>query len=341
MLGGRRVSEGKVISRRDLGGLTFIPATDKLSECSFRFTVNGYASVGEIECTLKLIDRINYPPKADGSSEKIERTQASVAVWGCAKVSDPEGDELCYTVISYPENGRLSSFDKESGSYCYQPYDGYTGEDKFVYVARDSYGNYTYPITVKVSISERMTPTEYADMIDRPEYNAALAMTAMNVMNGRLVGDGVYFMPDEAVSRAEFLAMALKCAGIRPAENDTETFFDDDADIPRALKGYVKAAAELGITNGSFDDGKLSLLPNEVITKYEAAAIIAKISGIHDSDEDREYSDTLVPVWARGSVSAMYTLGIFDENDVKSAADSMSRAEAAGYLYRMLMVGIG
>lgn len=337
MLDSRRVKEGQTISREKLSGLSFVPLSLEARECSFRFTVDGYGSVGEIECTLKLLDRINYPPKASGAaSESLTRTQENVAVYGSMCATDPEGDEISYTVIAYPEHGLLGSVDPVSGRFCYIPDEGYVGDDKFVFVARDSYGNYTKPMTVRLKVSERMSPTEYADMEDRPEYNAALAMTAMNVMNGRVIGDGIYFMPDEEVSRAEFVAMAMKCLGIRPNENGTATFFDDDTDIPMALSGYISAAAEGGIACGDFIDGKLLFSPNEAITKYEAAEIIAKLIGINESDEDMEYSDTSVPVWARGSVDAMYTVGIFKEEDTDSLTAKLTRAEAAGYLYRML-----
>ena len=338
MLGSRRVKEGQTISRSELSGLSFMPASLDARECSFRFTVSGFASVGEIECTLKLIDRINYPPKASGAaSEGLTRTQESIAVYGNMCASDPEGDEICYTVIAYPEHGILSSVNSEDGRFCYMPNEGYVGDDKFVYVARDSYGNYTKPVTVKLKVSERMSNTEYADMSNRPEYNAALAMTAMNVMNGRIIGDGVYFMPDEEVSRAEFLAMAMKCLGLRPNENGTATFFDDDKDIPLALTGYVSSAAEKGIANGDFIDGKLLFSPNEAITKYEAAEIIAKLVGISESDEEAQYSESSVPIWARDSVRAMYTVGIFTEEDTLFPTAKLTRAEAAGYLYRMLV----
>ncbi|MBR5144605.1 MAG: hypothetical protein IKW53_06105, partial [Clostridia bacterium] len=60
LLGGRRVGKGRVIKRKNLGALVFIPASDSVTECSFKFTVDGYAGGAEIECIMKFIDKVNY-----------------------------------------------------------------------------------------------------------------------------------------------------------------------------------------------------------------------------------------------------------------------------------------
>ena len=337
MLDGRRVGVGKVITRREIGGLSFIPSGEAIPESGFSFTVNGLSGV-EIDCRLRYTDRINYAPSTEGhSSESSVRTQESVSVYGRMYGKDPEGDALVYRVIAYPKSGSLEVTDSETGAYRYTPTEGYVGEDKFVYVVRDEYGNYSYPVTVRLEVNERMSPTKYADMDLRSEYNAALAMTAIGVMNGRLVGDGMYFMPDEEVTRAEFLAMAMKSVGISPDRVGTKTVFDDDADIPEALRGYVSKAARLGIVGGDFEGGRLVFAPREAITKYEAARIMSSVLGLEISEEDEEYEDTSVPVYARGSVSVMYTLGVFDEGDGEDMTECVSRADAASYLYRLLL----
>ncbi len=210
LLDARRVGEGKVIKRKNIGALSFIPASDSVSECSFSFTVQGAGSGEEIKCVMKFIEKINYAPKTDGSeAAAVLKTQENISLYGNMYGSDPEGDKLLYMVIAYPEKGVLEIVDKESGRYCYTPEADYTGTDKFTYVVRDEYGNYSYPMTVSISVNERMCDTVYNDMTDRSEYNAAVAMTAMNIMDGRLIGDGKYFMPEDTVSRAEFVAMAM------------------------------------------------------------------------------------------------------------------------------------
>lgn len=331
LIGGRRVGQGRVIKRKNLGALVFVPASDKVEGSGFKFTVDGYAGGAELECVLKFTDRVNYAPKTDG--EDTIKTQSDISVWGSISATDPEGDTLSYMVVTYPKYGSVSMLD--GGKYCYTPDRGYTGNDRFTYVVRDEYGNYSEPEVVKLKVTSRMCDTVYVDMTEREEYNAAVALTAMNVMSGRLVGDDVYFMPDDTVSRAEFIAMAMKALGIRADSTLGSTYFDDDGEIPASLKGYVATAVKLGYIDGDFVDGRLLLSPNETITKYEAAKLMATVCGaLRDGEEDVFAPREDVPTWARAGVSAMCSLGVIDEGEALS--DSVTRATAAEYLYRLM-----
>ena len=124
-------------------------------------------------------------------------------------------------------------------------------------------------MTVSVKVSERMCDTVYRDMEDREEYNAAVAMTAMGIMSGRQVGDDLYFEPEETITRAEFVTMAMKCAGIKADSTLSSTYFDDDLDISPSLKGYIATAQRTGIVVGDFKNGQLLFSPNEEISRYE------------------------------------------------------------------------
>lgn len=337
LLGGRRVGKGRVIKRKNLGTLVFVPASDAVTECSFKFTVEGYAGGAEIECILKFIDKVNYAPEIDeGSVEASVTTQKSILVYGSLSASDPEGDDIEYIIVSYPTHGSIELVEGGEGRYCYTPDASYKGKDKFKYVARDEYGNYSTPVTVKIKVIDRMCDTEYRDMTDRAEYNAAVAMTAMGIMGGRLVGDDLYFEPDERVTRAEFVAMAMKSVGIRADSTLSSTYFDDDSDISPSLKGYIATAQRIGLINGDFKDGKLLFSPNEEITKYEAAKILSTLMNADGEGEESVFAtDSDIPVWARGAVSAMYSLGIFEAGVEGALSDSVTRANLASYLYRI------
>lgn len=337
LIGGRRVGEGKVIKRGDLGALVFVPASDSVTECSFSFTVEGFGSGEEIECILKFIDKVNYRPEATSDTEAVAlKTQESISLHGKMYGTDPEGDELYFMVVAYPKRGTLEVTDTGSGRYLYSPDDGFVGEDKFTYVVRDEYGNYSYPKTVSIRVNERMSLVVYRDMTDRSEYNAAVAMTAMSVMGGKILGDDVYFMPDGEVSRAEFVAMAMKCAGMRPDSTLGSTYFDDNEQISPSLMPYVATAQRLGLVNGDFVEGKLLFSPTSPITCYEAANIMAAILGADAQGEESVFAENEdVPVWARAGVSAMYTLGIFEDDGEVELSGSATRAQVAEYLYRL------
>ena len=339
LLAGRRVKEGQTVKRKNIAALVFVPASMDVTEAGFDFTISNGGTDTSGRCEMKFIEKVNYAPKVPEEKESSLSitTQAEISVYGRLDGTDPEGDKLEYIIARYPKNGALSFTDKESGAYRYTPSDSFTGYDSFTYVLRDEYGNYSEPREVGIHIVERMSSEVYADMKNRSEYNAAVAMSALGVMSGKTLGDDKYFMPDETVSRAEFVAMAMKAMGMRADTSLTRTFFDDNTDIPTSLVSYVATAQRLGIVNGDFKDSSLIFEPNRGITKNEAAEIISGILGLKTSEEDGIYFENAsVTVSARSSVQAMFTLGIFDgEIDTFTGTDIVTRAEAAEYLYRM------
>ena len=311
LFAGRRVGVGQKIKRKNIAALSFVPATKNVTECKFSFTCDGLAGGAQILCTLKFIDKVNYAPKIDGaeSAALSVSTQKNVSLFGTMSAADPEGDALEYIVVSYPTRGTLTVTDKTSGEYRYTPDATYTGEDSFRYVARDEYGNYSYPATVEIRIDRRASDVCYTDMTDRPEYGAALVMTAKGIMAGVPVGDDTLFSPDGTVTRAEFVAMALN----------------------------VATAQRIGVVNGSFSGGKLLFRPNDPVTKYEAASILAALTGAKAEGDTAAFADAdTVPAWARPGVLAMISGGIFRTTDGKIGADAkVTRAETAVWLCRI------
>ncbi len=337
LLAGRRIAEGKSIKRKNIPSLVFIPASDAVEEAEFSFTVDGYAGGSEIKCILKFIDKVNYAPEAADESESVNtvKTQESISTHGKMLGKDPEGDKLEYMIVSYPKSGVLRVTD-DHGRYVYTPKSGYTGTDGFTYVLRDEYGNYSKPISVKINVMKRMSDVEFEDMVGAKAYNAAIAMNAMGIMSGKIIGDDTYFMPEEKVSRAEFVAMAMKSVGIRADSTITASFFDDNAEIPKSLLGYVATAQRTGIINGDFADGRLLFRPNEPITKYEAAMVMASLIGADTEGEESVFAEEdNIPVWARPGVCAMYSLKIFEYGENGEASEIVTRADAASYLYKL------
>lgn len=339
LIAGRRVKEGQTVKRRNVAALVFVPASMEVTESGFSFTISNGGTDTAGRCEMKFIDKVNYAPKVPEEKESSLSitTQAEISVYGKLDGTDPEGDRLEYIIARYPKNGALAFTDKECGSYKYTPSDDFTGYDSFTYVLRDEFGNYSEPREVGIHIVERMSNEVYADMKNRSEYNAAVAMSALGVMSGKTLGDEKYFMPDETVSRAEFVAMAMKALGMRADTSLTKTFFDDNTDIPTALVSYVATAQRLGIVSGDFKDSALIFEPNRGITKNEVAEIISGVLGLNTSEEDGIYVENAsVTASARSSVQAMFTLGIFDgEIDDFSGTDIVTRAEVAEYLYRI------
>ena len=335
LFAGNAVKEGQKIKRRNIPSLVFIPTSKEVTEASFTFTVDGYASDLEITCLMKFIERVNYAPTAGEISDGAVLTWQDISHHGRLFATDPEGDEIEFMVVEYPRYGYITL--EDNGEYIYTPTSGYIGKDGFSYVCRDEYGNYSSISEVKITVDERMCEISYTDMLDRREHGAAIAMTAMGIMSGRTIGDGVYFEPEEAVTRAEFIALAMKALGIKQDTTVSATFFDDDDAIPEALRGYVATAQRIGLAKGDFVDGRLLFRPNEPITKYDAAVIMATLKGGSTDTEESVFAEYYnIPVYARGSVIAMYSIGVFDYIDEGTESAQVTRADAASYLFNLL-----
>ena len=165
-------------------------------------------------------------------------------------------------------------------------------------------------------------------------------MSAMGIMSGTRIGDGIYFEPEATVSRAEFVTMAMKSLGIRADSTLEKTYFDDNADIPLPLVGYIATAARIGAVSGSFDTDGLYFRPNDAITKCEAAIVMSNLMNIKaDSAVFSEIEGiSEIPVWARASVGAMYESGVFDYGDQTDMSAHVTRENAAEYLYRIAKI---
>lgn len=329
---------GQVLSREEIGALTFTPAGDKLESSSFTFCVNTEAGTTALTCTLRMADRINYAPSAVEGGTLYVQTQKNITVYGQMRATDPEGDALSYLVISYPTKGTLSVIDRETGEFRYTPRAGMTGRDSFTYVARDAYGNYSYPATVSLTVNKNGSLASYADMKGDPAHHAALVLAERKILLGSLEGAGMYFHPEQTVTRGEFLVMAMKAAGISPAAGVEKSWFDDDASIPDPIRPYVATAQLYGYVNGSFDGTGLYFYPNEAISRAEAAVILYNLSEVSTPTVLPVFADaTDIPVWARMPAAVLCAAGIFETEDGKLRADDdMTRAECAAALYAMM-----
>lgn len=322
---------GQVVSGDRLSSISFSPASSAIERAEFRFCAGSAVGTTALTCTLRILDRINYAPTvltAPSSSLYVE-TRKDVRVFGRMTAEDPEGDLLTYLVISYPTKGALTS--DENGEFCYTPNTGASGEDSFRYVARDGYGNYSGVATVRISVRAESSCSTYTDMENDPAHNAALTLTEAGIMNGEIKGDGLYFRPDETVSRAEFVVMAMKAAGIKPAAGVTRTWFDDDGKISAAERPYLATAQLYGYISGYFDGESLCFSPDKDITRAEAAVILNAMLNASVPTSLTTLADASeIPAWASSALYALTGAGIFTAEDGHiHAQDPLTRAAAA------------
>lgn len=334
LLGSSRVAPGQTVSAENLSYMTFCAATDDVTHASFGFRANGSATV--MKCNLYLLGDLNYTPTVSmASSLSLNMsTYKDMTAHGTLSAYDPDGDELTFEIVSYPQNGSVQLTDRGAGNYEYTPDKGYVGNDRFTYVARDKYGNYSAAATVNLRVSLSGTSVTYADMKDSPAHNAALALTEAGIMGGEQVGNQYYFHPEQGVSRLEFLVMAMHAVGITDVPNREITVFADDAEIEESMKGYVAAAYELGYISGSLENGVLRFLPDEQITRAQAAVILNNIIGLSDVPVTPTFADNSdIPVWAVDAIYSLNAAGIFSpEQGYVAPTAKLTRAQTAKML---------
>ena len=316
LMGSVRVTAGQVISGENIAHLCFAAADGSVTRASFGVSVNGNATT--VTCNVYLLDGNNYAPTvsmASGATLQMS-TYRDREVHGRLSAYDPDGDALVFEIVKFPENGSILLTDRGEGTYVYAPFSGFVGSDAFSYVARDVYGNYSTATTVKLQVMTAGTSITYVDMADSKAANAALAMTEAGIMSGVQIGNQHFFYPERTVTRAELLVMAMNAAGITDVPTCEKTGFDDDANITSAMKGYVSAAYTMGYISGSLKEGRLCFLPNEEITRAEAAVMICAILGEESSGVIPTFADDAeIPVWAEESIYTLNVLGVMDATD--------------------------
>ena len=333
LLSSSRVSVGDSIPAAALDLLKFAPATKTVTESKFTFTAGSVAGGTEILCRIRLVDKKNAAPTTAEATLSV-MTQSDISYFGTLGATDTDGDSLYFRVTAYPDHGTLTLLDRETGAFRYTPDEGYAGKDSFSYVVRDEYGHFSTETSLSVSVKKRTSSLVYADVVGTKDELAAVSLTDAGVMLGRLSGDGMYFDPDETVTRGEFTVMAMKVAGVSPFSTAFDTSFDDNAEIPASIRPYIATAQALGVVRGSFDGTGLYFDADRPITAAEAAVIVCKLMNVEtDAASAVLAQGGDIPVWAQAEVGTLHALGALDTPTVN---ESMTRADVACLLYNFL-----
>lgn len=334
LLGSSRIAVGQTLGTGELSHMVFVAAEDSVTTASFSFTAN--ESTVPVICCIRLMTSENDTPTLAMAPELSLNvaTYKGYSLYGTLAAYDPDGDAMVFEIVSYPQNGSVRMLDREAGSYVYTPQGDFAGTDRFSYVARDAWGNYSTPRTVTVQVSLAGTGVTYADMLDSEAHTAALALTEAGIMSGAQVGNQHYFYPNETVTRAQFLVMAMNAAGITDVPACSDTGFFDDADIADSMKGYVATAYSLGYISGTNVRGEVCFLPDEAITRAQAAVMLDRILDTSRSAVSPTFADEdAIPVWAREAVYSLHAAGILSADDgCILATASITREQTARIL---------
>lgn len=256
-------------------------------------------------------------------------TYQDVRMQGQLRATDPDGGTLTFEIVDMPKKGTVTLDKEDSSKFVYTPNSGKTGKDSFTFCVKDEDGNVSDPATVKMEILKNKSGVRYSDMEDNAAHTASIRLAEEGVFTGRQVGKEFFFDPDEAVSRSEFLAMAMAAAGIDDVEKVSVTGFSDDESIPTWAKSYVSEALNKGVITGMMDNDRVVFSANVPITYSEAAVILNRVMAITDVNVE-SFAGENVPAWAVQSVANLSSVNVMGSNTDCSA--KLNRAAAAELL---------
>lgn len=283
--------------------------------------ISGNTLGDEAQLTIRIQSGRNEPPRA--IAQELE-TYKNIANNGTLSGSDPENAPLTYQLVQEPKRGTLEL--KSDGSYVYTPHRNKVGEDSFTFTVTDEAGNVSSPATVKIRILKPSQAMSFADMENDPSHFEALWLCEQGVTGGRSIAGNLCFCPEEAVSRGEFLVMAMELRGLTPDPALTLSCFEDASSTPAWLTPYLACAMQQGIIRGEVQDGALVFRPNDPITGQEAAVLLQNMLRLPVS---AAAVDTGSDDWACASVQALSEAGIV----FSSPQGALSRREAAELLW--------
>ena len=317
LLGNRVVRKGDILSARQLEQLQFVPLQtreDAQAEVTFLPIYDDRVETAAV-MTISIRGKENKAPVAEDSAVE---TYKNLPNEGKLLASDPEGEELTYTIQRRPRRGQVEL--KEDGTFVYTPKKNKVGVDSFTYTAADPKGNVSREATVTVQILKPMDGRQYADTVGMACRFEAEWLKNTGLFVGETInGDGC-FQPEKPVSRGEFLAMVVNMLEVPLSQSE------ENADAPQWLRPYLAAAQRAGLLANWPEQGGY----DQPITGGEAAVMLQNALDLTVTDDALETfgEDESVPQWAAASVTVMAQYGV-----QVNAQENLTRGQVAEILY--------
>lgn len=320
MLGSRTLRTGDVLTAEQLEQMTYVPVSARTDrEAQLRYLPifpDGVAA--ETALTISLRGKQDQPPVAE---DLAVETYKNLPSEGLLPVSDPEEQQLVFTVTRQPRRGSVIL--RPDGSYLYTPEKNKVGTDSFTYTAADPAGNVSREATVTIRILKPADELQYSDTEGLDCRFEAEWLRQSGIFSGETVSGQLCFSPAEQVSRGQFLAMLMETLEMPVDHSVTKTGFLDDA--PGWLRPYLAAALRSGLITGYPGAGGAEFRPEQPISGEEAANMIQ--NALQFALPTVLSSDGTVAAWAADSPAAGLAL--------PEGGDFLTRGQTAGLLYQL------
>ena len=320
-LGTRVLRPGDILTADQVAQMTFQPLkteTDDVAQVSY-LPIYESAVAPEATMTIGIRGKEDKAPIAEDSTLE---TYKNLENTGKLKVTDPEGENLTYSLVRQPKRGTVTL--NSDGSFTYTPKKNKVGVDSFTYTAADPAGNVSREATVTVTILKPSDAAQYTDTLGRECRFAAEWMRHTGIFSGETIAQETCFSPDKPVTRGEFVTMLVKALDLPVDEETALTGYTDE--VPQWLQPYLAAAVRAGLTAG---------LPNqevfgaeETITGAEVSVLLQNALDLTGNQAVQTQEGTL-PAWAADAWSAAVSSGF----DLEAQAP-LTREDAALALYQ-------
>ncbi len=302
MLGSRIIRAGDILPQNALNELRMTPACTESCDAVLCYQpICGCALGAPSQLTIRIQSGKNETPKAiRGEFE----TYKNVANDGTLTGSDPEGGPLTFQLAEKPKRGTVKI--EPDGSYVYTPDRNRVGEDSFTFTVTDDAGNVSQPAAVNIRILKPSEAMTFADVADNDQYEA-MWLREQGLSGGRTVAGVSCFCPQESVSRAEFLVMAMELKGVPVDENLTVSGFADADEAAAWMQPYLASAMRRGLVSGESTEDGLIFRPNDPVTGQEAAVMLQNLLRLPVTAAVIPSEDTS---WAAASLQALREAGV-------------------------------
>ena len=326
-LGERVIRAGDVLPVSVLGELELLPVSTGGQEAALCYCPIRGTALGEpAQVTIRIRSAKDAAPKADGA--ELE-TYKNIPNDGRLTGSDPEDTNLTFQLAEEPKRGKVEL--QENGSFVYTPAKNKVGEDSFTFTVTDAAGNVSRPATVRITVKKPSECRAFADLTGSLDQFEAMWTAAAGLTGGRSIGGTLCYLPQETVSRAEFLVMAMELLDVPVDDTLRVSGFADADDAPAWLQPYLAAAVRSGLTAGLPDQQTFGV--EEMITGGEVSVMLKNALAL-TADTPEEAAETSAEesetsAWAQDALTAAAQNGFNLEADVP-----LTREAAAEILYR-------
>lgn len=189
-------------------------------------------------------------------------------------------------------------------------------------------------VTIPVKVTGKYI---FEDVAEHWARDMIVDLATVGAVNGYDTDEGLFFRPDNSITRGEFAVMLAGFMGIDTEEyKETESVFTDE--IPSWAEPAVKALNSLGYVSGKETEQGLVYAPSDKITRAEVAAIIGRTLEFLPEETELAFSDSAdVPEWAKSYVARLAAVGVISgyEDNTLRPTSNVTRAEAVTMLYKV------